>query len=248
MRHLLASMFVVLLLASVSYAIDDPALVLYCPFEEAQGDITTDLASELVGQLNNVEWSGDGKAGSCLKFTGTGSYVEFPDDAILDITKEITMEAWIRPDQVQADSAILGRRTPGNAGGYCMQWTNAMVEMWVDIGGWKGTRGKQAMKPAIEEWHHIAGVFTGDKIIQYMDGEVDTELDQAGSMGSVPEVFRIGQAQTSLTSMLGLIDEVAIYSRALTADEIKTDMEKGVMAPVSPLGSICITWGAIREE
>ena len=61
-------------------------------------------------------------------------------------------------------------------------------------------------------------------------------------------MFRVGQAQTSLSSMFGIIDEVAIYKRALTADEVKQDMSKGIIAPVSPAGRLVATWGIIKGE
>jgi hypothetical protein len=236
-------------LSSISYALDDPALVLYCPFEEGGGDTTTDQASGLVGTINGAEWTGDGKFGNALEFSAAGHFVEFPEDAVMDITDAVTMEAWVLPIQVQADSGVMGRRTAANAGGYCMQWTNAMVETWIHIGGWQGTRDKQAMQPDTGEWHHIAGVFTGSEIIQYVDGEIDSEFNQAGTMGSVAEIFRIGQAQTGLESMFGTIDEVAVYNRALSEAEIKMDMEAGVIpAAVTHSGNLATTWAAIRSR
>jgi hypothetical protein len=250
MRTLSLSLFLtIVMLPSISYAIDDASLVLYCPFEEGAGDTAQDQASGLVGTLNGVEWTREGRIGNAAEFDAAGDSIEFPEDAVLDITDEITMEAWIRPNQVQADSDIMGRRTSANVGGYCMQWTNAMIETWIYIGGWQGTRDKQSMKPEPGEWHHIAGIYTGSKVIQYVDGEIDSEFDLSGAIGSVPQVFRIGQAQTGLESMFGIIDEVAVYSRALTEDEVRTDMELGVIpAAVSPHGSLATTWAAIRSR
>ncbi len=62
------------------------------------------------------------------------------------------------------------------------------------------------------------------------------------------EVFRIGQAQTGLTSMIGTMDEVAVYKRALSAEEVQSDMEKGVISAVSPQDSLATTWGNIRSR
>jgi len=247
-RLLFALGIAVFMMSSASYAIDDDSLVLYCPFEEGAGDETIDQASGQVGFLNGVGWTADGKIGGAVEFTAADNFIEFPEDAVMDITGSITMEAWIYPIQVQTDSGILGRRDSANVGGYCMQWTNAMVEMWIHIGGWQGTRGLQAGLPATEEWHHIVGIFDDGKIIQYVDGEVDSELAPGGGMESVPETFRIGQAQTSLESMFGFIDEVAVYNRALTEDEIMEDMQQGVISPVSPQGSLATTWAAIRSK
>lgn len=240
-------LFILVFTTSICYGISkDPALVLYCPFDEGTGDTTKDKASGLVGKLNGVKWNPKGKIGGCVEFSGAVS-IEFPKTPILDITDAITMEAWVLPNEVQGDSAIMGRRTQANVGGYCMQWTNAMIETWIHIGGWQGTRGKQTVKPKVGEWHHVASVFTGSEIIQYVDGKVDIAFNIGGKAGTVDEVFRIGQAQTSLTSMTGLIDEVAVYKRALKEDEIRADMEKGVMFAVSLQGSLTTTWAKVKR-
>jgi len=233
---------------SVSFAINDPSLIFYCPFDEGSGNTAKDVRSGLEGKLNGgAKWTAKGKVGSGIEFTGAADFVEFPEDAVMDITEAITMEAWILPNEVQADSGLMGRRDSANVGGYCMQWTAGMIEIWIHIGGWQGTRGKQTVKPKTGEWHHVAGVFTGTEILQYVDGELDIKFSQAGKAGSVKQPFRIGQAQTSLSAMFGIMDEVAVYNRALDADEINMDMTKGVIAPVSPAGSISALWGKIKS-
>lgn len=242
------SLLFVFAFLSVAYAINDASLILYCPFDEGSGDTVKDTKSGLVGKINGPKWTAKGKFGGALEFTKNADNVEFPADNLLDITDAITMEAWVLPNEVQADSGIMGRRSAPNVGGYCMQWTAGMFEMWLNIGGWQGTRGKQTAKPKTGEWHHIACVFDGTNEFQYVDGELDIKFSIPGKFASIAEVFRVGQAQTSLSSMFGIIDEVAIYKRALTADEVKQDMSKGIIAPVSPAGRLVATWGIIKGE
>lgn len=242
------SIIIFAVFCSVSDAIKDPSLVFYCPFEEGSGDTTKDIISGLVGKINGAKWTDKGRYGKAIEFAASSDFVEFPEDPILDITDAITMEAWILPKQVQADSDLFGRRTQANLGGYCMQWTNGMIETWIHIGGWQGTRGKQKIVPKPGEWHHVAGVFTGSEIIQYVNGELDIKFGAAGKAGSVKMPFRIGQAQTGLTAMFGTIDEVAIYKRALKQEEIRQDMEKGVIAAVTPSGNIITLWGRLKDQ
>lgn len=236
--------------ASVSGAINrDAALVLYLPFEEGKGDKTVDQSdNKIEGVLKNgVEWTKDGKIGNAVSFKGANTYIEFPEVKILDITDEITIEGWVFPIAVQGDSNLFGRRTPANQGGYTMQWTAGKIETWVHFGGWQGTRGKQTITPKTGQWHHVAGVFDGASVRQYVDGKLDIEFAQKGQMDSVPQVFRVGQAQTSLMPMEGLMDEIAVYHRALKADEIKSDMEQGVIFAVSPKEKLATTWGTLKR-
>ena len=53
----------------------------------------------------------------------TDCLVQVPASDELDITKAITMAAWIFPLEDQNDSNVMGRRTAGNQGGYCLQWS-----------------------------------------------------------------------------------------------------------------------------
>lgn len=252
LTRLLSFMTLILIIgfASIGDAINkDPALVLYLPFDEGKGDKTVDQSgNKIEGALKNgVEWTKDGKIGNAVSFKGAIAHIEFPEVKVLDITNEITLEGWIFPIAVQGDSNLFGRRTPANQGGYTTQWTAGKIETWVHIGGWQGTRGKQTITPKTGQWHHVAGVFNGASVRQYVNGKLDIEFAQKGKMDSVPQVFRVGQAQTSLTPMEGLMDEIAVYNRALTAEEIKSDMEQGVIFAVSPKDRLTTTWGALKS-
>ena len=47
--------------------------------------------------------------------------------------------------------------------------------------------------------------------------------------------------------MIGKIDEVAIYDRALTLDEIKSDMENGVFFSVDPKEKLATKWANLKK-
>jgi len=84
-------------------------------------------------------------------------------------------------------------------------------------------------------------------IRQYIDGQLDVEFKPPdGKINSIEVVFRIGKGQTGLVGMVGLVDEVAIYNRALSADEINQDMEKGVFFVVSPKDKLATTWSHLK--
>jgi hypothetical protein len=241
---------IMIFICSIAYAIDDASLVLYCPFDEGKGDTIKDAKSGLVGKISGPQWTAKGKIGGALEFISDADKVEFAAEDKLDITDAITMEAWVLPNKVQGDSSIMGRRSNPNVGGYCMQWTAGKFEMWLNVngGGWQGTRDKQKIIPNPGEWHHIACVYDGNDEMQYVDGVLDVKFTAAGKIASIKEVFRIGQAQTNLASMLGFIDEVAVYKRALTFNEIKKDMSEGVISSVSPAGNLVSAWGSIKNS
>ena len=232
---------------------DDDALMLYFTFDKDDGGKVTDVSgNNIEGTFEGAVWSKDGKIGGAVHLEDSGQFVEVDAVPELDITNELTIQAWYFPEESQGDSNLMGRRSSANVGGYCLQWSAQFtgapqIETWINIGGWQGSRNKQKIKPALEKWHHVSSTYDGDMIRQYIDGKLDVEFKPpAGKINSIEVVFRIGKAQTGLPGMVGLVDEVAIYNRALTAEEINQDMENGVFFAVSPKDKLATTWGKLK--
>ena len=245
---------IALVLSVNTWAInDDKALMLYFTFDEDDGGQVTDISgNNIEGTFEGAVWSKDGKIGGAVHLEDSEQFVEVDAVPELDITDELTIQAWFFPEESQGDSNLMGRRSSANVGGYCLQWSAQFtgapqIETWINIGGWQGSRNKQTIKPALEEWHHVSSTFDGDTIRQYIDGKLDVEFTPPkGKINSIEVVFRIGKAQTGLDGMVGLVDEVAIYNRALSVEEINQDMENGVFFAVSPQDKLATTWGKLK--
>ena len=99
-------------------------------------------------------------------------------------------------------------------------------------------------------WHHIVGICEDTSVKIYLDGEilVETELP-FDFRGINDQDLRIGCAKGRPEYAFedGFIDEVAIWSRALSEDEIKTAMQ-GPLFPVSPKNKVATTWGDIKRK
>lgn len=249
MKLTILLLIIVLSISYNAWAInDDKDLMLYLPFDEGNGDVAMDASgNDLEATLNGATWSKDGQIGGCVHIPDTEKYVEIDSVPELDITDEITIQAWFFPEQNQGDSNLMGRRTPANVGGYVLQWSSQFtgapqIETWIHIGGFQGTRNKQTIKPELNKWFHVSSTYDGKVIRQYINGELDVEFDSPdGNITSVDIVFRIGKSQTGLAGAVGFVDEVSIYKRALTQDEVKSDMENGVFFDVSPGGKLATT-------
>ena len=256
MKPIIIVLFVITLSFSVSAWVinDDDALMLYFTFDEDEGGKVTDVSgNNLEGVFEGAVWSKDGKFGGAVYLEDTERFVEVDAVPELDITDELTIQGWFFPEESQGDSNLMGRRSGGNVGGYCLQWSAQFtgapqIETWINIGGWQGSRKLQTIEPELEEWHHVSSTYDGDMIRQYIDGELDVEFGPAGKINSIEAVFGIGKGQTGLTGMVGLVDEVAVYNRALTVDEINQDMENGVFFAVSPKDKLATTWGKLKRS
>ena len=78
------------------------------------------------------------------------------------------------------------------------------------------------------QWHHVAGVYDGTNMFLYVDGTLDVSKPATGSIVQNSYPVCIGHnAEAPASSFNGLIDEVSLYNRALTAAEIQADHEAG---------------------
>jgi hypothetical protein len=233
-----------------AWAFETDGLVLYAPMDEDRGNVVADISPTAAeGSLSgDATWTPDGKVGGAVVFAGDG-HVEFVENSALSLTDTLTMMAWILPTASPGDANLFGRRNASNAGGYTMQWTAERVETWVHFGGWTGTRGLQAVVPAIGEWHFVAGGYDGANIFQYVDGQRDAGIAASGNVDEITDVFRIGQAQTGLVAMPGIIDEVAVYNRALTFEEVEDIRVNGMFAiAVKAQGSAATRWARLKSR
>ncbi len=230
-------------------------------FEDGQGDEVADVSGNgLDGTLmGNPEWT-DGKTGGGLKINTTADYVLVEDNAILHFEdKDFTWMAWINIDAFVADAsaAILTKRNivAGN-GKPTLLWkvdfnTHALALDIRDDGAANGINIVVAKTPLEEgEWYHVALVKNDKSLLFYLNGQLDDELDhdRPGNISSTEPLY-IGvhhYGNTWNSSLQGTIDDVAIFSAALSATEVRTAMES--LTAVDPQMKLATTWAQVKAR
>jgi len=79
-------------------------------------------------------------------------------------------------------------------------------------------------------WHHVAGTWDEQKLRLYVDGEVQGEVDRPGYPNPNPYPVMIGNFEYPSChggAFGGVIDEVRIYQRALSAEEVRDRAREG---------------------
>ncbi|MCK4348653.1 MAG: LamG domain-containing protein, partial [Thermoplasmatales archaeon] len=174
------------------------------------------------GTLTNMnpetDWV-DGKIGSALDFDGIDDYVEVPDSASLDITEEITIEAWVKPDSVSGYHAILDK-----AGSYIFLTHND--ELFFYLHNPDGFKKSSGLNLETGVWQHVAITFDRNNLRFYKNGTSYTPTEWPHSISSSNNAVRIGTDNWN-EFFNGIIDEVKIYNRALSAEEIMAHYEEG---------------------
>lgn len=163
-----------------------------------------------------------GVAGRGLRFSGEkGSSMWMRSDEALEFEGGFTISLWLRTDKLEGDQGgtFLG----------CSDWENAVGWSVSDHGKWsddvlftlmgRGQRNSETRVPQSilndNKWHHLVALYTGKEAILYVDGKVKrkTRFDafeprKGGGIG-------IGGGYN------GMLDEIAIFNRALSEKEIK---------------------------
>jgi len=196
-------------------------LVGYWKFDEGSGTTAYDSSGNgLDGTLNGDPQWVEGQIGGALDFDGDDS-VEIPHSPILSITDEITIAAWTyMRGNASGELAIVSKGGwAANDLPYELTETPGGVIFWQfydDVG--RDTCSPDS--PPVEEWHHIAATYDGQIFKCYIDGELAEEWAYAGTMPENTASVTIGQRSRGGTYFNGIIDEVAIYDRALSEEEI----------------------------
>lgn len=199
-----------------------PGLVGRWKFNEGSGDTAYDSSKEgNNGTIYGASWV-DGKA---LSFDGVDDYVFISNPAGLQITNALTIEAWIKSSSSTGWMGIADKGATSDGKGYGLAVTSpvdgslASMQVYSTITGWESSKGTSNVVDG--NWHYLTGTFDGKKVKIYIDGNLENEADLNGTiMYDADYDFVIGADSRASESFNGIIDEVRIYNRALTADEI----------------------------
>ncbi|MHC4432573.1 MAG: LamG-like jellyroll fold domain-containing protein [Planctomycetota bacterium] len=176
------------------------------------------------GTLNgDPQWVA-GYDGEALEFDGVGDYVEVPHDASLTVDTEVTVMAWINaqrhPGPAGDWQGILAKgNSPRSYSFYT--YVNGSLHFSTTSGG-AYVGSTSTGKVPLNEWVHVAAMVADGQHLYYINGE------PAGTGGggiTLPgaadtATVMIGMTNETGNEFLGMIDDVRIYNKALTQEEI----------------------------
>ena len=179
------------------------------------------------GTVSGAVWSASGRFGSALSFDGVNDWVTVADSASLDLSSGMTVEAWVRPSKAGGWRTVVCKERPGGVvyGLYGDQAGGRPLGQ-IDVGGERNAVGSAALP--LNAWSHLATTFDGSTVRLFVNGVQVGSLPFSGSMPASTGSFRLGGNGVWGEWFAGLIDEVRVYNRALTATEIQQDMQTPV--------------------
>ncbi|HUT30767.1 MAG TPA: LamG-like jellyroll fold domain-containing protein [Sedimentisphaerales bacterium] len=221
--------FPVVLLAVVLFAgaaragmIYDEALVAHYEFEVGGKD----GPAVLMGGAGIVE---DAERGNVLSLDGEDDYVDCGQDAVLNFSKEITVACWVKfePPRGNRDQALVSR----GAHSWSLEREGGSVDFYCnDIRPTESITGRTTVPD--RQWHHFAAVYDGSQICVYLDGIAENCASSSGPLKANGSLW-IGARQSGddeRRTWRGFLDDVGVFSRGLSADEIKKLYNEGLVA------------------
>jgi len=190
-----------------------------------------------------------GVTGLALDLNGTSDHVRVPDDATLDITGEITLAAWIKPEKVGtqylvkkavinvADGYELSLSTSGLAFVRFNQFTSANTYR-IDATTLYPTDGNT--------WMHLAATYDGSTIRLYVNGVEENSAAATFAIAANGLDLGIGAQSDGTTPFQGAMDDVRVYCRALGATEIESLANCAVIPTTIDFGIVAA--GSWRDE
>jgi hypothetical protein len=199
-------------------------------FEESSPTAVTDASGTgNAGTISGATRTASGRFGGALSFDGVNDLVTIPDANSLDLTSELTMEAWVYPTASgsQWRTVLMKQRTGGLSYALYSNDDGNRPQAFSRTGsGELGTRGTATLP--LNTWSHLAATYSGSTMRLYVNGvQVATRSVGAGlTTGTLP--LTLGGNSVWGEWFAGRIDEVRIYNRALTAAEVQGDMTRAV--------------------
>ena len=232
-------LWLLLILAARLLPAADSSLVLHLKLNEGHGDQARDSSGRNHhAKLVNVEWVDRGLEGRAIRLTGDQSYVELPQHDDFGLSQDFTLLLWMKVGKFEKHGLSLFVR-----GNYVKGWQTYVYRSFIAMSSRSLSKGLvhytrfPAGTPRTYPFTQIAitGRRADDRstaISFYVNGRHAQTFTVEGRLPVSPHALSIGKfASNEGVYFNGVIDEVKIYSRPLSVDEIQgsfQEMNRGI--------------------
>ncbi|MBX3034048.1 MAG: LamG domain-containing protein [Bdellovibrionaceae bacterium] len=171
-----------------------------------------------------------GRFGRALKFNANNDRVVVADHDDFDNTDKLTISVWVHPTDLTGTRGVISKRVSGSSeAAWGIYFASGALTIDID-----GINNRFAANKtfAVGNWYHVVIVYDGTKtqtqrVSVYVDGALDKVAEEASA--AIPNTasdLQIGRLGGS-ASLIGTLDEVAIWRRALTLTDVQSLYRRG---------------------
>ncbi|MEK7090601.1 MAG: LamG-like jellyroll fold domain-containing protein [Patescibacteria group bacterium] len=243
----LASVLIVALAPVFSYgAVDlESNLIGHWKFDEGAGNTAYNVVSaKYSGKLDNGPAWADGKFGKALYFDSNDDAVEIIDSADIAEGAAIAVSIWMKPLDLGAHREVVTKHKSDNS-----QWQWRLEQLGSNrlsfsVQDSKIVSAESDSKNILDDknWHHVVGVYDNNAVHLYVDGTRANAYSPplSGKIADYKHHVCVGSAwagnncgATDVDNFYGYLDDLKIYDRALTAEEVKELFNPTPAAPTT---------------
>jgi len=231
----------------------DPSLLGWWKMDEGVGTVAADWSGyDRHAQLGDPapSWA-VGQLGGALEFAGNGDSAVYADGSFLNGLEALTVTAWIKSDVTNTDKGFIIFENPAGNDDQDMRYDAAgttgggsnLLKLGVTVATDAGdvvVQVESSNDSQTTEWQHVAMTWSSGQPLQlYLNGKPDVPTASSDAeigtlTGASTVIIGKGGKDTS-GSWDGLIDEVRIYSEALTQDDITLVMRGDLSSAWDPI-------------
>jgi hypothetical protein len=196
----------------------------YWKLDETSGNAVDSSGNGYTGTSSNITYTASGKIGRCFTFNGTSTYVEFGD--VCQPTDGLTISCWVKVGSIPDSTVVIDNRGydskyfgytitiySANAWGYIIGDADQTADVYVS-----------AANIHSDTWQHLVVTWSGGTTVHYTNGVQGSGQSVSGPLsyntGGYHEGLRFGIGLWDSDYYPGDLDEVGIWSRALTNAEV----------------------------
>jgi hypothetical protein len=229
---------------------------------QAEGD-AMDFVGLNHGSLENGAGFAVGMVGQAFQFDGVNDFVRVPNAPSLNPVNQVSIEFWMKGDAANPMNACCQGLVTTDF--YGVEGFDSSRGIGFFLSTNDGTSfpnantafGNTGFGLIPGQWHHISATYDGSLMTQYVDGRVTAALALSGNISAmrVGSFLTIGSEDgrgynptaTANRYFRGLIDEVSIYNRALSQEEVSAIFTAGSKGkcPGVPLANVSASLTAV---
>lgn len=214
-------------------------LAAWWSFDDIRDSVVADMSGNgYAAHRNGPVHVVPGVRGNALEFYGEKDSFLVCDNATslgLELNAGFSVEAWVRRTDtgtVWDGIVCFGESNKGWQLFYGERAQSLTLYLNTDAQGYGSVTGGWV---PVDEWMHVAAVFDAEagRVRLYQNGQLTADQEYRGCIANYPDALYIGKS-TSFHAFRGVIDEVRIYRRALSAGELQAryrEFAKGLPPP-----------------
>ena len=246
----LVIMLSLLIVVTHSFAgLDDESLVLYLSFDEGKGNTAKDssIYKHEGDLIANPSWV-DGKFDSmAIEFDGAKSqYVKVPIKDTLQLREQFTVAFWVKRGANQVATWNYMVAAGSLVWATIFNRDSQKTYLWSKGPNWAQKGITDENQP--QDWVHIAVTHDIQNDVSiYYDGKKVGGGPKPPAIIQIDGSVMVGARHPGLEFFTGIIDEVYLFHRILSVDEINS-VKDGAFLSIEPADKLSTRWGFIKAE